>query len=393
MKQRMLSQFSILALGFGISGLTSIVSAQTPEANLSLKLEIQRSLDRGLRWLAKEQDAATGSLGDKEQPAITALAVSAWMADPSRPKGEIPEPAAKGYDFIASTAHDDGGFYVKGLATYNTSLSMMALLQEESGKFNQLILGGRRFLIGQQADFDNKGETDSPFDGGIGYGGSYTHSDLSNTHFALEALHYSKSLFADTGVDTSKQPDLNWDAAIKFVERCQNLTSTNDMDWASDDAANKGGFVYFPGDSKAGEITVKGEDGERVALRSYGSMSYAGLLSLVYADLKADDPRIQAVLDWLRKNFTLEENPGLELQGLYYYYHTMAKALNIAKIDKMQLSDGTRVDWREELAKKLFNLQAADGSWANTNARWMEKEPTLATAYALLTLEHIHSAL
>jgi squalene-hopene/tetraprenyl-beta-curcumene cyclase len=393
MKQRAFAQFTVLALGFGFIGQSTVAVAQSPESNLSLKLEIQRSLDRGLGWLAKEQDATTGSLGDPNQPAITALAVSAWMADPSRKKGEIPDAAAKGYDFIAAAAKDDGGIFVKGLATYNTSLSMMALLQEESGKFNQLIMGGRRFLINQQADYDIQGETDSPFDGGIGYGGSYTHSDLSNTHFALEALYYSKSLMADTGADTSKQPELNWDAAIKFVERCQNRTTSNDQKWASDDAANKGGFVYFPGDSKAGEMKVQGDDGERVALRSYGSMSYAGLLSLVYADLKPDDARILAVLDWLKQNYSLEENPGLELQGLYYYYHSMAKALNIAKIDTFELGDGTKVNWREELAKKLFNLQAADGSWANTNGRWGEKEPALATAYALLTLEHIHSAL
>lgn len=382
---------SVLSAGVLLS--VTSVSAQTPEANLSLKLEIQRAVDRGLSWLATQQDAESGSLGDPQQPALTALAVSAWMADPTRKDGEIPEAAAKGYDFLAASAKDDGGIYVKGLATYNTSLSMMALLQEETGKFNQLILNGRRFLVNQQADFDFKGETDSPYDGGIGYGGTYAHSDLSNTHFALEALYYSKSLMADTGADTSKVPDLNWDAAIKFVERCQNLTATNDQKWASDDPANKGGFVYFPGDSKAGEMKVKTADGERVALRSYGSMSYAGLLSLVYADLKPNDPRIKAVLGWLNENYTLDENPGLELQGLFYYYHSMAKALNIAGVDRLKKTGGSEVNWREELAKKLFNLQASDGSWANENGRWWEKDPVLATAYALLTLEHIHSGL
>lgn len=383
----------VTAFAAGFLATASIASAQSPEANLSLKLEIHRAVDRGLAWLGTQQDASTGSLGDPQQPALTALAVSAWMADPSRGAGEIPDAATRGYDFLAASAKDDGGIYIKGLATYNTSLSMMALLQEESGKFNQLILNGRRFLVNQQADFDFKGESDNAYDGGIGYGGTYAHSDLSNTHFALEALYYSKSLLADTGADTSKLPDLNWDAAIKFVERCQNLTATNDQKWASDDPANKGGFIYFPGDSKAGEMKVKTAAGERVALRSYGSMSYAGLLSLVYADLKTDDPRIQAVLSWLNEFYTLEENPGLELQGLYYYYHSMAKAFNISNVDTLETADGGKVNWREELAKKLFNLQSADGSWSNTNGRWWEKDPVLATAYALLTLEHIHSGL
>lgn len=384
------------ALIFGAAAVLAVLpqaTAQVPDPDLSLRLEIERSIGRGLAWLGSQQDGQTGSLGDPEQPALTALAVSAWMADPARAEGEVPSPAARGYDFLAACAKNDGGIYVKGLATYNTALSMMALLQEETGKFNQVILGGRRFLVNQQADFDFKGETDSPYDGGIGYGGTYAHSDLSNTHFALEALYYSKSLLADTGADTTRLPDLNWDAAITFVERCQNLTTTNDQKWASDDPANKGGFVYFPGDSKAGEMKLRDGDGERVALRSYGSMSYAGLLSLIYADLKPGDERIDAVLKWLNENYTLEENPGLELQGLFYYYHSMAKALNIARVDRLHAEDGRQINWREELAKKLFNLQNTDGSWANTNGRWSEKDPVLATSYALLTLEHVHSGL
>ena len=60
-------------------------------------------------------------------------------------------------------------------------------------------------------------------------------------------------------------------------------------------------------------------DGKQVP-RSYGSMSYAGLLSYIHADLKKDDPRVTAVYEWLSRNFTLDENPGLGASGLYYYY-------------------------------------------------------------------------
>ena len=51
----------------------------------------------------------------------------------------------------------------------------------------------------------------------IGYGGTYAHSDLSNTHLALEALYYSKKLLTDTEFDESKEFDLDWSAAIEFV--------------------------------------------------------------------------------------------------------------------------------------------------------------------------------
>ena len=42
-----------------------------------------------------------------------------------------------------------------------------------------------------------KGKSDDPMDGGVGYGGRYPHSDLSNTMQALEALYYSRHLAED----------------------------------------------------------------------------------------------------------------------------------------------------------------------------------------------------
>ena len=56
----------------------------------------------------------------------------------------------------------------------------------------------------------------------------------------------------------------------------------------SDDPENKGGMIYFPGKSMAGR--AKGSESGRTALRSYGSISYAGMLSYAYADLANDDP-------------------------------------------------------------------------------------------------------
>ena len=128
----------------------------------------------------------------------------------------------------------------------------------------------------------------------------------------------------------------------------------------------------------------------RVALRSSGSISYAGLLSYSSADLPREDPRVVAVLDWLRSNYTLEENPGMDLQGLYYYLHLMTKALNTARVQTLELKDGRKIKWRREVALRLINLQRPDGTWANTNARWWEKDPNLVTAYAVLSLDILH---
>ena len=136
-------------------------------------------------------------------------------------------------------------------------------------------------------------------------------------------------------------------------------------------------------------------DGEkRTALRSYGSMGYAGMLAFIYAEMELDDPRVQATLKWLQANYTLEENPGMDAQGLFYYFHTMSKALSIAQIKELKTPEGKTINWKNDLALKMMSTQKADGSWLNDDSnRWMEDDPILVTAYALITLEHVYRSL
>ncbi len=353
--------------------------------NISMKLELETAIGKGLGWLAANQKE-DGTWGQPEYPALSALALTAFQGDPSGTyKHKYEANVRKGYDQLIKNVKPDGGIYVEKLANYNTSISMMALLMANNPAYEPILKKARRFEIGLQ---DNLGD-DNAVNGGIGYGGSYHHSDLSNTTYALEALHYTQYLKSDVANDPDAR-DLNWKAAAQFISRTQNLPGYNDQKWASDDPANKGGFVYFPGDSKAGEQTL---DNGKTALRSYGSMSYAGLLSFIYAQVDKNDPRVKAVIDWLNKNYTLVENPGMGQEGLYYYYQMMAKGLSAAGVDTLTLKDGTKINWRQDLAKRLLNLQNADGSWANLNGRWMEKDPVLVTSYSTITLEILHRGL
>lgn len=116
-------------------------------------------------------------------------------------------------------------------------------------------------------------------------------------------------------------------------------------------------------------------------------MTYAGLKSMIYAGLSADDPRVIAAMNFIRKHYSLTENPGMGHAGQFYYYHTFAKSLNVAEIDILDDSDGKPHDWRSELGGQLIAMQQADGSWVNQeNDRWMEGDRQLVTAYALLAL-------
>lgn len=373
----------------GIASLRAAPAAGRLSGDLSLRNEMERTIDRGVEWLAKNQHP-DGWWSTPDHPAITGLALVALQGDPSgRFRGLTNEVSRRGYDFLLGCAKPDGGIYRKEqLLNYNTAISLLALLAANESRFHPLILKARQFLVTQQNDFGEKGVIDDPLDGGIGYGGSTPHADLANTLQALEALYHSRRLVEDANLAGAK--DLNWQAVIQFIQNCQNLPSHNPQKWVADDPQNLGGFVYYPGASRAGETNYPSG---RVALRSYGSISYAGLLSYIYADLKREDARVQAVFDWLRRNYTLEENPGMGPQGLFYYFHTMAKALTTYGVERLELADGRQIDWRQELALKLANLQRPDGSWVNANARWWENDPALVTAYALIALELIHRQL
>ncbi|WP_020585332.1 prenyltransferase/squalene oxidase repeat-containing protein [Desulfobacter curvatus] len=358
---------------------------------ISLKHELTRTYQMAYAFLKKKQNP-DGSWSNPEFPALTGLTVYALLTSPEYINADKkPDFIARALDYIISSAHENGAIYKEGVSNYSTSICVLALLATKDAIFHPYIIKARNYIATLQIDQGKKGVSDKSFDGGIGYG-TKNHSDIFNTCIALEAIKSSQFLESNDrtsvygGLKNLKKTTLNWEAALKFIERCQNLSGYNDQAWSSADEKNKGGFVTYPGFSKAGEdIFPSGTK----ALRSYGSMTYAGLLSFTFADLGKNDPRVQAAYEWLKKNYTLDENPGLGQQGLYYYYYTMAKALTLCGDDNFVLEDGQRINWRQEMVVKFINNQKADGSWINETARWWENDPVLVTSYVLISLNMI----
>ena len=368
-----------------------VIPQQMPD--VSLKKEAQHTIDTALRWLMNKQNQ-DGSWSNPDYPALTALVTLCYLRDPSSPykrSDQYPPFLKNALQYIAGKVQPDGGIYTpdKGLSNYNTSICMTTLVATGDPEYREAIMKARNYIISLQKDDGEKGVAENPHDGGIGYG-TKDHSDMSNMYNALEALHVSQGITIDqkdTSLDVGKtgSRDLDWGAALKFIERCQNNPTYNDQPWASADAENYGGFVYFPGNSKAGEMTLA--DGS-TTLRSYGSMTYAGLLSFIYAELERDDPRVQAAYNWITRHYTLEENPGLGMQGLYYNYHTMAKALAVYGEEEIRVKGKEdTVEWRKALIEKLIALQKGDGYWVNEHGRWWENDPVLVTAYSVLAME------
>lgn len=347
--------------------------------------KVATALDQALTYLESTQRPDGGWQGVHEgsDPAITALVAQCFAQHPKYgPDHPIVRRAVR---FVLGFQQDDGGIYdpQSGFGNYTTSVALMMLASLDHPDLARPIREAQRYLKDNQwteGKTDPDGETidtGHAFYGGAGYG-KHKRPDLSNTQMMVEALHAS-------GLP---KDDPAYQKALKFISRCQMLSQTNDMPFAR--GAKDGGFIYSPaneGESKAGLIEIEHD----TFLRSYGSMSYAGFKSMLYADVERNDPRVRAAWDWIRRYYTLESNPNMpdrqSLEGLYYYYHVFAKALEAWGEDRVIDADGREHDWRAELAEQLLKRQHADGSWVNLADRWYEGNPNLVTAYAVLALQ------
>lgn len=285
---------------------------------------------------------------------------------------------ARALAYLERNVQKDGGIYAQRLANYSTCVSLMAFTEANADKkYDKLIAAAADFLKGMQKG-DDLTEKDGSY-GGVGYDGR-TRPDLSNTHFFFDAL-----LAAGVSRD-----DPVVKRALVYVGRCQNLTSEFNPLLYAEKAADedKGGFVYTPSEAE-GKV---GKGGRNVTpeggLRSYGSMPYAGLKSLLYSGVAKDDKRVKAALEWIRKNYSVAENPGQKDVGLFHYYHLFAKALDALGEDPFVDAKGAKHDWRADLYAELKRRQKADGVWANANSAFYENQPELATAFALLALSY-----
>lgn len=353
------------------------------KTEVSLHQEVNRAQERGLNFLLQKQEP-NGAWGHGH-PAITALAVTAFLRSGNELTADQRAAAARGLAFIMSNVKTNGAIYGGGEAdkypNYSTAICIAALVAAKDAKYFETIRNARQFLLESQSD---EGEQIGPANqsyGGIGYG-RRGRPDLSNSSWAYEALKLSESIADDSPLTAN---DLHWKKAVAFITRCQNLPKHNDQAWAEKTSPDDlGGFVYMPDFSFVNEEQVETQEGP---LRSHGSISYAGLKSYMYADLKKDDPRVKAVISWLAGHYTLDENPGMGQQGLYYYLHLMTKALTAYGEDTFRTTDGKQHDWRYELMRKFVQLQRADGNWQNDNNRFWENDPVLVTTYSVLSLE------
>jgi squalene-hopene/tetraprenyl-beta-curcumene cyclase len=333
----------------------------------------ERTVSGAIEFLVSRGRADDGSYSSYSGTGITSLVTAALL----RHGRTVRDPVVQAsLEYIESFAQPDGGIYQPGslYRNYETSLAIVCLREANvDGRYDPLIRRADGFVKGLQWDENEDADPSDLAYGGGGYG-KHKRPDLSNTSFLVDALRAA-------GNDENSEAIQR---ALIFISRCQNLeTEHNTTPFAAKNP--DGGFYYTAaagGSSQAGETPNGG-------LRSYGSMTYAGLKSMIYAGVGPDDPRVKAAVEWVRRHYDLETNPGMGSAGLYYYYHTFAKALAAIGQDVFVDDDGTPHDWRAELVAELAERQQPDGSWVNQqNDRWLEGDPNLVTGYALLALSY-----
>ena len=342
-----------------------------PKISCAYQLLIWKIIDSGTGILASIQPSLGKRVISSKQNGLGVSAlVTAGLLSVGVPREEAM--VSKALAYLESFKQADGGIYAPNSkhSNYETCIAIMAFSKANAdGKYAKLLESAEIYVKKLQWDDGEGLKSDDPAYGGAGYG-SKSRPDLSNTSFLLEALH---SLGRDENDEAVQR-------ALTFVSRCQNRASgDNPTPFAG--MVNDGGFYYSPaagGDSMAGKTESGG-------LRSYASMTYAGMKSMIFAGVEKDDERVKAATKFLEANYSVDSNPGMGTSGLFYYYHTMAKALDALGVTEFKTSDGERA-WRTDLLAALAQRQKEDGSWINNDARWMEGDPNLVTGYALLTL-------
>ena len=369
---------AILSVGaplLGGDGGEVVVSGEpTPEARAAWENTRLEMTAFGAEYLRRNQEENGGwttekGIGTSVVVLLGLLRAGYPMEDPA---------VERGLDYVLRAVQADGGIYTPGghIPVYESCLALSCFAYAKSrfgtDRFDAILENGEAFVRGQQYSEENGTSPDDKAYGGLGYG-KKSRPDLSNTQFFVDTLRDLGADFNDEAIQR----------AVTFVERCQNYPSGDENETAPIDEDDAGGFFYtcMANENPAGQETDGG-------LRSYGSITYAGLKSLIYAGLTESDPRVEAAVGWIRKNYSTTKNPGLGLRGLYYYYHTMSRTMDVLGGEYFADDAGVSHFWKGELIEVFSRRQRPDGSWVNSNPMWFESDPNLVTGYALIVLSY-----
>jgi len=371
MKRQLLAAVTLILVASWVASTPAVTGqsapASSPLAGSAISAETRQklieSLNRGADYVRKQQKP-DGTW--ENHPGVTAMVAAALLRQTGVPREKSLQTVGKTLDYLKSLAKPDGGIYEKMIPHYITAVSVQALAAGGRPGDSATVEKARAYLAEHLLDEGEGIAKNDKFYGGMGYGGTSDGgiADIISLEYSLRAMKE-----ADLPAN-----DAAWEKAITFLQRTQNHKETNDQAWSTND----GGFVYYPGYSQIEGGTL-----------SYGSATYAGIMSYAWANLAKNDRRVQNAMKWISAHYTVDENPGIGQKAVYYYYMVFAKALQAMGEPTIIDAKGQQHNWREDLGSKLISLQHPEGFWVNPNPAEMQGNRVLVTSFTMMAIEAI----
>ncbi len=326
----------------GLAFLTLLLTASITAAPSSIEdAKYQRAfdeaVDKGLDFLARSQ-AKDGSIGAKNVPAITSLAVMAFLArghTPGLPPyGDV---INRGIDYILSTPDAKGVMMGGSGQMYSHNIACLMLSEvsgmvdpERQARIDATLPRGIQIILYAQ----NISKSES-MAGGWRYQPTSSDSDISLAGWALSALRSARN----NGAPVPKEAI---EKAVKFILRCR--TQDN-------------GFAYQPG------------GGANLARTGIG------LLCLEMAGRHRDEVTRKAG-EFILKRFKTD-SPFSGDTGKYYALYYIANGM-------FQLGGPEWESFAPALYDYVLKMQLENGSWPVTGSH--DQDPTYCTSMAILSL-------
>ena len=363
----------LVALAVGSAG--SPVGAQEP----TLEEAIAAAIEKGLVWLADQQQADGGWGGGCDRVGRTGLAVLKFEThaieqgmDPLDESYTYSDQVAGGLAYIMANSHvqaigmqpagdpdadgDGIGVYFMDCnyhPIYNTGIAMMALAASGHPElYGETLQDAVDYMAWAQAD-----ESCGLHQGGWRYAPD-CNSDQSNTGYVTLGLGYAAA-----------PPPYGFGLAIpQFVKDELSIW----IDVIQDDVdgdTNDGGSYYEP----YGQSWVN--------ILKAGNLIY----EMALVGDAPDTLRVQDAVDYVERHWDDPGGCGTGWMNHRQAMFTMMKGFEGMGIELIDLDDDgvPEHDWFAEVAQHLVDTQQPDGSWP-----WdCWGEPMLSTAWALITLE------
>lgn len=327
----------VLACAACLGGLEARAQSSVMEDE-KYRRAFDEAVDKGLAFLARSQ-AADGSIGGAATPAITSLAIMAFLArgySPGVPPyGDV---INRGIDYVLAVAKPNGLLMGQNGRMYSHNISTLMLSEasgmvdpERQARIDETLPRALRIILAAQDVA--KGEAHA---GGWRYEPSSGDSDISMAGWALAALRSARN----NGAPVPKEAI---DKAVKYILRCR--------------VKEGGGFAYQPG------------GGPNLARTGIG------LLCLELAGRHRDEVTMAAG-KYIAGTFKNESSIAGETEPYYALYY-MANGM-------FQLGGPEWEAFAPRFYDSILRIQGQDGAWQPRGGH--SPNAQYATSMAILSL-------